>query len=100
LIATTLAPTDAALGLAVVTNKAVPVRIRRALNVESGLNDGIATPLVTLFIAIVAADEGLADTAWGLEALKANRAGDPRRGRGRIHRREAVGLRQRTRMDL
>jgi hypothetical protein len=70
LIATTLAPTDAALGLAVVTNKAVPVRIRRALNVESGLNDGIATPLVTLFIAIVAADEGLADTACGLEALK------------------------------
>src|SRR5512132_1876660 len=70
LVATILAPTDAALGLAVVTNKAVPVRIRRALNVESGLNDGIATPLVTLFIAIVAADEGLADTAWGLEALK------------------------------
>jgi NhaP-type Na+/H+ or K+/H+ antiporter len=54
----------------VATNKAVPMRIRRALNVESGLNDGIATPLVTLFIAIVAAEEGLADTAWGLEALK------------------------------
>jgi sodium/hydrogen antiporter len=70
LIATILAPTDAALGLAVVTNKAVPVRIRRALNVESGLNDGIATPLVTLFIAVVAAEEGLGDTAWGLEALK------------------------------
>ena len=70
LIATILAPTDVALGLSVVTNKAVPVRIRRALNVESGLNDGIATPLVTLFIAIVAAEEDLADTAWGLEALK------------------------------
>ena len=70
LIATILAPTDAALGLAVVTNKAVPVRIRRALNVESGLNDGIATPLVTLFIVIVAAEEHLAGTAWGLEALK------------------------------
>ena len=69
LIATILAPTDAALGLAVVTNKAVPARIRRALNVESGLNDGIATPLVTLFIAIVAAEEGLGETAWGLEAL-------------------------------
>ena len=69
LIATILAPTDAALGLAVVTNKAVPVRIRRALNVESGLNDGIATPFVTLFIAIVAAEEGLGETAWGLEAL-------------------------------
>ena len=70
LIATILAPTDVALGLAVVTNKAVPVRIRRALNVESGLNDGIATPLVTLFIAIVVAEEDLAGTAWGLEALK------------------------------
>ena len=70
LIATILAPTDAALGLAVVTNTAVPVRIRRALNVESGLNDGIATPFVTLFIAVVAAEEALGDTAWGLEALK------------------------------
>ena len=70
LVATILAPTDAALGLAVVTNKAVPVRIRRALNVESGLNDGIATPFVTLFIAAVAAEESLGDTAWGLEALK------------------------------
>jgi sodium/hydrogen antiporter len=70
LIATILAPTDAALGLAVVTNKAVPMRIRRALNVESGLNDGIATPFVTLFIAVVAAEEGLGDQAWGLEALK------------------------------
>ena len=70
LIATILAPTDAALGLAMVTNTAVPVRIRRALNVESGLNDGIATPFVTLFIAIVAAEEDLGETAWGLEALK------------------------------
>lgn len=70
LIATILAPTDAALGLAVVTNRAVPVRIRRALNVESGLNDGIATPFVTLFIAVVAAEEDLGDHAWGLEALK------------------------------
>ncbi|MGH3301152.1 MAG: cation:proton antiporter [Streptosporangiaceae bacterium] len=70
LIATILAPTDAALGLAVVTNRAVPVRIRRALNVESGLNDGIATPFVTLFIAVVAADEELTTTAWGLAAVK------------------------------
>jgi len=70
LVATILAPTDAALGLAVVTNKAVPARIRRALNVESGLNDGIATPFVTLFIAAVAAEESLGDTAWGLEAVK------------------------------
>ena len=70
LVATILAPTDAALGLAVVTNRAVPARIRRALNDESGLNDGIATPFVTLFIAAVAAEESLGDTAWGLEAVK------------------------------
>jgi NhaP-type Na+/H+ or K+/H+ antiporter len=70
LIAAILAPTDTALGLAVVTNKLVPMRIRRALNVESGLNDGIATPFVTLFIAILAAEEGLSEHAWGLEALE------------------------------
>jgi NhaP-type Na+/H+ or K+/H+ antiporter len=70
LIAVILAPTDAALGLAVVTNPAVAVRIRRALNVESGLNDGIATPFVTFFIALVAAEESIGDRAWGLEALK------------------------------
>lgn len=69
LVATILAPTDAALGLAVVTDPAVPVRIRRALNVESGLNDGIATPLVALFIAVLAAEEGLSAQDWGIEAL-------------------------------
>jgi NhaP-type Na+/H+ or K+/H+ antiporter len=69
LVATILAPTDAALGLAVVTNRTVPVRIRRALNVESGLNDGIATPFVTLFIAVVGAEEGVSEQSWGLEAL-------------------------------
>ncbi len=53
LIAAVLAPTDAALGMAVVTDKAVPVRVRRSLNIESGLNDGIATPFVTVFLAIV-----------------------------------------------
>ena len=45
LIAAILAPTDTALGLAVVTNKSVPTRIRRALNVESGLNDGVGHTL-------------------------------------------------------
>jgi NhaP-type Na+/H+ or K+/H+ antiporter len=68
LVATILAPTDAALGMAVVTNPAVPVRIRRALNVESGLNDGIATPFVTLFLAIVVAEEAQAGGAWLAEA--------------------------------
>jgi NhaP-type Na+/H+ or K+/H+ antiporter len=68
LVATILAPTDAALGIAVVTNRAVPARIRRALNVESGLNDGIATPFVTLFLAIVVAEEEHTGDAWLAEA--------------------------------
>jgi NhaP-type Na+/H+ or K+/H+ antiporter len=51
LIGAALAPTDAALGAAVMTDPAVPERIRRILNVESGLNDGIATPVVTVAIA-------------------------------------------------
>ena len=55
LLAAILAPTDAALGQAVVSAKAVPVRIRQALNVESGLNDGIALPAVLLFAALASA---------------------------------------------
>ena len=54
IIGVVLAPTDAALGQAVVTNPRVPERIRQGLNVESGLNDGICVPL--LFIAVAAAD--------------------------------------------
>lgn len=49
LLAAILAPTDAALGQAVVTNPAVPDRVRRALTVESGLNDGLALPAVLFF---------------------------------------------------
>lgn len=54
-----LAPTDAALGVPVVTNPAVPSRIRQLITVESGLNDGIATPVVMLAIAGAAAAAGL-----------------------------------------
>lgn len=49
-----LAPTDAALGQAVVTEPSIPARIRQGLNVESGLNDGICVPL--LFAAVAVAD--------------------------------------------
>jgi NhaP-type Na+/H+ or K+/H+ antiporter len=55
LLAALLAPTDAALGQAVVSAKAVPVRIRQAINVESGLNDGIALPAVLLFATLASA---------------------------------------------
>jgi sodium/hydrogen antiporter len=70
LIATILAPTDAALSIAVVTNPQVPRLIRTTLNVESGLNDGIASPLVVLLIALVAAEETAAQ-GWLTGAVKA-----------------------------
>ena len=60
LIGAALAPTDAALGATVMSDPAVPGKVRRALNVESGLNDGIATPIVLVAIAGVAATEGIA----------------------------------------
>jgi len=53
LLAAVLAPTDAALGLAVFGNRLVPARVRRVLNVESGLNDGLATPIVFFMVAVV-----------------------------------------------
>jgi len=68
LLACMLAPTDAALGLAVVTNPAVPSRIRRSLNIESGLNDGLAAPFVSLLLAVVLAEERHGD--WVLVSLR------------------------------
>jgi len=52
ILATILAPTDAALGKAVVTNKSVPGRIRESLNVESGLNDGLCVPVLFILLAV------------------------------------------------
>jgi sodium/hydrogen antiporter len=58
-LATMLAPTDAALGLPVVTNPRLPSRIRQGLNVESGLNDGVCVPLLIIFLTIAEAEEGI-----------------------------------------
>jgi NhaP-type Na+/H+ or K+/H+ antiporter len=69
LLATILAPTDAALGLPIFINPRVPVRIRRALNVESGLNDGLATPFITLFIALAISQERTGQGTWLTVAL-------------------------------
>ena len=52
IIATILAPTDAALGKAVVTNESVPANIREGLSFESGLNDGICVPVLFIFLAL------------------------------------------------
>src|SRR5206468_8725021 len=51
-----LAPTDAALGRAVVTDPRVPAGVRQALNVESGLNDGICVPVLLIVLATAGAE--------------------------------------------
>jgi len=60
ILATMLAATDAALGKGVVSNKAVPARIREGLNAESGLNDGMCVPILLVFLALATGtgDEG------------------------------------------
>ena len=71
LLATLHAPTDAALGKAVVSDESVPGSIRTALNVESGLNDGICVPIFLAFLAMAteaAADQGFAALTLGLLA--------------------------------
>jgi sodium/hydrogen antiporter len=57
-LAIVLAPTDAALGQAVVSDPRIPSRIRQGLNVESGLNDGVCVPLLLIAIAITEAEDG------------------------------------------
>jgi NhaP-type Na+/H+ or K+/H+ antiporter len=57
-LAAILVPTDAALGAAVVEDQRVPPRIRQALNVEAGLNDGLAVPFLLLFAAGATVTEG------------------------------------------
>ena len=47
-----LAPTDAGLGQVIVNSPRVPQRIRQALNVEAGLNDGLSVPFLLFFIAL------------------------------------------------
>jgi NhaP-type Na+/H+ or K+/H+ antiporter len=69
LIGAILAPTDAALGLPIFNNRRVPARIRLALNVESGLNDGIATPFVALFTALAVAEATNSLSNWLAGAL-------------------------------
>jgi NhaP-type Na+/H+ or K+/H+ antiporter len=58
LVASILAPTDAALGQAVVSNKEVPIQERRTLLVESGLNEGLALPVILFFACTLATMEG------------------------------------------
>jgi sodium/hydrogen antiporter len=69
IVATILAPTDAALGQAVVSNPRVPELVRQALNVESGLNDGIVLPVLLVFLAL--AEHATEHTVFVVVFLKA-----------------------------
>jgi NhaP-type Na+/H+ or K+/H+ antiporter len=71
ILATMLAATDAALGKGVITNMDVPARVREGLNAESGLNDGLAVPVLFVFIALATGtggDQGSTSLALGLVA--------------------------------
>ncbi len=72
LLAVTLAPTDAALGQSFVDSPSVPQRIRQTLNVESGLNDGLAVPFLTVLLDVALHQ---ADSAWSYAVLLARLVG-------------------------
>ncbi len=70
ILACLLAPTDAALGVAIVSSKAVPLRIRQALNVEAGLNDGAVIPVLTVLVSVAVAEElVLTPGVWIVSAI-------------------------------
>ena len=64
-VGATLAPTDAALSAQVINDERIPMRVRRVLNVESGLNDGIVTPVVTFTLAVAASQLGISGHEHG-----------------------------------
>jgi NhaP-type Na+/H+ or K+/H+ antiporter len=70
ILAVILAPTDASLGASIATSPRVPDRIRKALNIESGLNDGLSVPFLMLFIALARVDSPLENTSWILYTLR------------------------------
>jgi len=64
IVGTVLAPTDAALGQTVASNPRVPLRVRQALNVEAGLNDGLSVPFLALFLTLAVAEEELQPASY------------------------------------
>ena len=72
LLALILSPTDAALGVAVVTSERVPAKIRQAINVESGLNDGFALPPILICFAALSETDahGSGFQYWAFFVLK------------------------------
>ena len=71
LMALILSPTDAALGLAVVTSESVPLTYRQTINVESGLNDGIALPPILVCLAMLSDPGDTTDVShWAFFTIK------------------------------
>ena len=66
LLGVILAPTDAALAEPVLESESVPPRVRQTLNVESGLNDGLAVPALLIAIGVIEAGSARASAAIGL----------------------------------
>lgn len=64
LLAVILAPTDASLGQVIVQSPFVPDRIRQALGVEAGLNDGLSMPFFSLFLGLAIAAESFLVNNW------------------------------------
>ena len=69
ILATLLAPTDAALGKAVVSNPKVQAPVREGLNVESGLNDGICVPVLLMFLALLVEEQTQSPLKLALELV-------------------------------
>jgi NhaP-type Na+/H+ or K+/H+ antiporter len=70
ILATILAPTDAGLGQTIMSSPRVPSRIRAALNVEAGLNDGLAIPFLMLFVGLARVDQPFQEYSWVLFTLR------------------------------
>ena len=97
LLAALVAPTDAALGAQVINSPRVPLRIRQALNVESGLNDGLVTPLVVVAALVVA--EGTTGGGGAGRCDVPDRARDDRRDRRRRRWGAVASRRRRAQLD-
>ncbi len=69
LVGAILAPTDPVFAAALVGNDKVPGRLRHLLNVESGVNDGLALPFVVLFLALSTGTQDLHLGQLALELL-------------------------------
>ncbi|MFJ3921752.1 cation:proton antiporter [Streptomyces sp. NPDC090022] len=70
LVGAVLAPTDPVFASAIVGRKEVPAKLRQLLNVESGINDGLALPVVLVLIAAAGPTSSHAEASLGMISLE------------------------------